>query len=428
MKIFCIPILLVALGLPAAAEVVYLKRSELGAFALGQQIGKGIADATAQIVDARAFSAYRQEGYARLDALRKELAACGSCTDRERLNREVKELQAAQLREDRIMCGTWQALDFNNPSAAAIKKVTGYEEVCNRFNQEAGIVAAEQKNRQNKEEFVRRIKAGDLSAYVWMGRRTFVSNRHLPFVDRANLACPYYAEGARRGVDTAAIFFAQECFGAGEAERREGFEMLKSCATNSANCISELAPYYETTRRTNASWPVAADDREALGLYQQALSLHQKALDQRPNDAQAAGAVNDTAAKIEAVKARLEGRPAASGASVPKSAPAAVGGAASDSAVSAAAGSSSNLVSPGGAGHIGHAKSRDSAAAPSPQPYVSRADFAEASRARVDPRERRCESLLRAVERNQAAAAANPDRYASRLATAQQQYQRVCGG
>lgn len=384
MKILGVMIVLVSLSLPATAEVVYLKRSELGAFALGQQIGTGIANATAQIADARAFTAYRQAGYARLDALRKELAACGGCADRERLAGEVKALQAVQLREDRIMCGTWEALGFNNPSAAAVKKLTGYEEVCNRFNQEAGIVAAEQKNRQNKEEFARRIKAGDLSSYVWMGRRTFVSNRHLPYEDQANLACPYYAEGARRGVDTAAIFFAQECFGAGEAERREGFEMLKSCAPKSANCAAELALYYETTRRTSASWPVAADDREALRLYEQALGSQEK-------DAA-------LAAKVEAVRARLEGRAAVPEAPAP-----------------ALASATPEAPAPLGA-------------APAPRQYQARAEPARALRERIDPRQRRCESLLRAVESNQAAAAANPGRYTSRLATAQTQYQQACGG
>ncbi len=411
MKILGVMIALAGLTLPVMAEVVYLKRSELGAFALGQQIGSGIADVTAQIADARAFTAYRQAGYARLDALRKELAACGGCADRERLTREVKELQAVQMREDRIMCGTWQALGFNNPGAAAIKKLTGYEEVCNRFDQEAGIVAAEQKNRQNKEEFARRVKAGDLSAYVWMGRRTFVSNRHLPYEDQANLACPYYAEGARRGVDTAAIFFAQECFGAGEAERREGFEMLKSCAPKSANCATELAPYYETTRRTNVSWPVAADDREALRLYEQALGSPDK------------GAA--FTAKVEAVKARLEGRAAVPTTSAPTGTAPATEGGQSGGGVSAAPAMSSNAGPPSVAGRTRNTRSPDSATAPPPQPHGARA---EVSRERIDPRQRRCENLLRAVERNQAAAAANPSRYTSRLATSQEQYQRACSG
>lgn len=416
-------VVLLGLSLTSAAEIVYLKRSQLGAFVLGQQIGEGVA----QIANARAFTAYRLAGYAQLDALKKELASCGNCAHRERLNAEIKALQAAQLREDRIMCGTWESLGFANPSAEGIKKLTGYVDVCNRFNQEAGIIEAERKNRQNKEEFARRIKEGDLSAYVWMGRRTFVVNRQLSYEDQANLACPYYAEGARRGVDIAAIFFAQECFGAGEAERREGFEMLKSCAAGSARCAGELAPYYESTRRSNVWWPVPADDREALTLYEQALLGHQKNLAKQPGDAQAARSVTELQAKVTETKARLDGH-AASGVApaVPANVAPVTDGAQSGGATSdATTEMPDSNVSPGAAGS-GRAAMRPSQQEQPRRPVSSRPEIAAAQRERIDPMQRRCEILLLAVQRNQALATADARRYGSRLATAQEQYQRAC--
>lgn len=391
------------LGWSAAAEVVYLKRSELTAFALGQQAGQ----AAAQVANVRSFSAHRQAGYARLDELRRELAACGGCSRRDGLMAEISEVQAAQLREDRIMCGTWNSLGFSDPSIDAVKKLTGYGAVCDRFNQEAGIVEAERKNKQNKVEFAQRVKAGDLSAYVWMGRRTFTTNRHLSYDDQAALACPYYAEGARRGVDMAAIFFAQECFGAGAAERSEGYEMLKGCAPKSAACANEQAQYHETTRRTNVSWPVAADDREALRIYEQALRRAESDLRERPGDQQLLRAAALSRDKINEVRARIDG-----GTQAPAAPAAAPLGTPAPTAVGEGA---------------GVADRADTSVQPS-TPSAPPAGVARAPRERVDPMQRRCENLLRAVERNQAAAVTDPARYASRLASAQAQYQRACGG
>lgn len=387
-------VLLLPLSLPAVAtDYVYIKRSELTAFALGQQAG----EAAGQVMNVRQFSAHRQTGYAQLDALRAELAACGSCAKRGQLEVEIKELQTSMLREDRVLCGTFLALGDADPSISAVMKLTGYQQVCDRFNQEATIVEAEWKNKRNKEEFLQRVQTGDVTAYGYMGQRTMTTNRHLPFAEQMNLACPYWFEGARKGDGFSIESVAQLCLmnAPDEAERRDAFDWLRACSRRDHRCARALAGYYETTRHPAPAWPIAADDREALRLYETALQLGSQA----PRNEQNARALAADTAAIERVRQRLAG-----GAAALPAPPV-------DGVKSGVAGTVPPVAAP-------------PVTQPVRPPVVNEP---RSPVARVDPNARRCEILRRAYERNAEAAVRDPVKYASRAATAQAQYQRACG-
>lgn len=398
--------LVVALSsLTAGAEVVYLKRSELTAYAMGQQVG----NAAAQVANARQFSAYRQGSYAALDALRARLAACGSCAERDRLAAEIKELQSALLREDRILCGTINSLGFSDPAVGAAMKLSGHAQVCESFNKEAQIVEAERNNRQNKEEYARRVKAGDLDVYVWMGRRTMVADRRLPLMDRINLACPYFYAGSRKGVALATTMYAQECLMATsstKADIQDAFDELRACSARQKHmCTETLASYHETTRRSDAPWPAKADDREALRLYEEAA-----------RQGQGAGAppalVESMRASAEKVRARLSGP-----APIASTQPAVTTTSAQAPEAPAAPQSPQPAPAPVAVlpdpGTITRSPPIQPGVRPEPRP-------------RRDPSQRRCESLQRSVERALEGAARYPERWASRVAAAQAAYEREC--
>lgn len=375
-----------ALGQPARAEVVYLKRSELTAFALGQQAGTAVGE----VLGARQYTAHRQGSYAALDALRAQQISCGNCADRDRLATEVNERQAALLREDRILCGAINSLGFGDAAVDAAMKLTGHARLCEAFSKEAGIAEAERKNRENKEEFARRVKAGDLDAYIWMGRRTMVADRSLPIADRINLACPYFYAGSRKGIAAATVMFAEECLFAtlAEVDMQDAFDELRACSTREKGmCTSTLASYYETTRRSDAPWPVKADDREALRLYEELVRHYEKT-------GAAAQRIEATRQRAAVVRARL---------SVPAS-PATT------------------------------APQQD---VPATAPALPQAKAHEAEGSRVQPDEqvrqsrrdrtaRRCEALQRAVERALEGAGRDPRRYEPRVAAARANHEREC--
>jgi hypothetical protein len=388
----------------ATADVVYLKRSELTAFALGQQIG----NAAAQVAGTRQFSAYRQGNYAALDALRARLAACGNCADRDRLAADIKELQSALLREDRILCGTINSMGFSDPAVDAVARLSGIAKVCDAFNKEAQIVEAERNNRQNKEEFARRVRAGDLDAYVWMGRRTMVADRSLPLMDRINLACPYFYAGSRKGVAAATVTFAEECLFASSSsvDMKDAFDELRACAARQKHmCTLTLAGYYETTRRKDAPWPNPADDREALRLYEEAV-----------REGEAGGSpprvIDTTRASAAKVRARLEGPAIGANGSASQGA----------SGVQSAPSVQAPLTPALPASPAANGSDTGVAAVPSP----ARPAVRDEPRLRQDAKQRRCATLLRSLERAQEMAALHPDRRMSRLNAAQTAYDREC--
>lgn len=129
MKLRLAAFMLVASQLQAADEqTVYLNRSDLFAFTIGQQTGQAIS----QAVKIRRYAAHRQAAYAQLEALRAKLSRCGGCAERDLLAREIKALQDQLLREDGMMYGTFDALADSNPAVNAVKKLVGYGEVCER--------------------------------------------------------------------------------------------------------------------------------------------------------------------------------------------------------------------------------------------------------------------------------------------------------
>lgn len=406
---------LAALG--AHAEIVMLKRSELTAFALGQQAGA----ATGQVMNARELAAHRLGGYAALEALRAEQAKCGNCAQRDKLASDIKELQMALLREDRIFCGTINAMGFGDPGLDAAMKLTGHDKVCQAFNKEAQIVEAAAKDKRNKEEFASRVKAGDMSAYSAMGRKTMTTYSHVPIEEQMNLACPYYALGMLRGDDMSTVLFSQECalFSMAEVDRKDAFDRLRACADKGKHlCASSLAEYYESTRRSDMKWPVKADDHAALQLYEQVIKHWTKQSQERPNDANVSRALNVANRAADRVRARLGQAVAAPAATQSSPTP---GSAAKDDAgpnhsPTAAVNTSGKYPA---APAIGMSKPGSDVTIPrtrGPEPGHEAQARASASR---------CESLRKYAERRATAAEKSPA-LAGRAKQAQTRYETAC--
>lgn len=295
-----------------AQDVVYLKRSEVLPFMMGQQVGT----LTGQVLDARQYTAQRQAAYLKLEALRQELAKCGNCAQRDRLAAQVKDLREANFREDGKLCGTFDALSDFNPAVGAMKKLMGYSEVCERYEREAAIGIENAKHARNRADFASRLKAGDMTAYASMGRRVMTTFSNLPLEQRLDMACPYWAEGSRKGDRLSTAFFGDECLGrpatanAGNntnatSSDREGYERLKACAASDHLCAASLAVYYETTRRKDRTWPVEANDREALRLWESVVAHWEKRHALAPTDSNVAYSLKSAQNKASLVRDRL---------------------------------------------------------------------------------------------------------------------------
>lgn len=305
-RYWCFLFLVFTFSSVSGQEVIYLKRSEVLPFVMGQQIGT----LGGQILDARQYAAGRQAGYRQLEIRRQQLSQCANCPQRAQLETEVKELRALLFRQDGMLCGTFDALSDSNPAVDAMKGLMGFSEVCNLYNKEAQIFAADERNRRNKEEFSARIKRGDLSAYSFMGRRSFTTYSHLSTDMQLDIACPYFMEGLRKG-DPGSTSEVGVCGGTSmmtDADKKQQVARLQSCKQAAHLCAYDLAVMYETTRRKDRTWAVETDDREALRFYEQVLSYYEQRAMKYPGDSSYAGAVRQAKHDVERVKARLESR------------------------------------------------------------------------------------------------------------------------
>lgn len=188
-------LLLLVCSQALAQDVVYLRRDQVLPYLMGQQIG----NAANQVLDARTYTAERQTAYVKLESLRNELEKCGNCAERATLESQVKTLRSNLFREDGKLCGAIDSAAFSNPAVAPVTKLMGFEAMCAQYNKEADVVTHDTKLTHYKAEFDRRVKAGDIVAYGTMGRNMMSSSQHLPFEKQADLACPYWAEGMRKG-------------------------------------------------------------------------------------------------------------------------------------------------------------------------------------------------------------------------------------
>lgn len=400
-------LMLASLSAPAQ-EVVYLKQSEMFAFVMGQQTGQAIG----QAADIRQQTAQRQGNYARLDALRKELAACGNCADRTRLQATVNELQTKLVREDRTMCGAWDAIGGTDPAAMAMKKLLGYGEVCDRYAKESAIAGSEGRHKANKEAYAKATRANQLEAYGTMYQDTMSAYSHLPFAERQQIACPYLFAGAKKGEPMSTAQLASECLLTSpvEGDRKDAFDMLKSCAEHQhPYCTSTLAGYYESTRRKDYVWPVKADDQEALRLYEELARGSEKAL------ASAKGRVSREAAEerlaeyrqsAERVRARLYPGTVLAAASAPMTA-----ASRQEAMLQRVRASAQQAV---------RSTQAKQAAAQAEARTDARADV------RADARQRRCDAMQRSVDRARDAAEKDPVRHEKRVAATQAVYDKNC--
>ena len=89
-----------------------------------------------------------------------------------------------------MLCGAFDAMAESNPAVAAMKKLMGFAEVCDRYFKESAISVADAKHARDKQELALKIKAGDMTAYGMMGRKVMTTFRHLPLEKRLDMACP----------------------------------------------------------------------------------------------------------------------------------------------------------------------------------------------------------------------------------------------
>ncbi|MDM0117267.1 hypothetical protein QTI66_34675 [Variovorax sp. J22R133] len=297
-------VLLLSIASAHAQDVIYLKRSEVFGFVMGQQIGT----AAGQVLEARQYAAQRQAGYQKLDALRKDLAQCGNCAQRDALAKQVQELRDGLLRQDGMLCGAFDALADGNPAVPAMKKVMGFDPVCNRYFSESSIMIADERHKRNKEEFAARVKAGDMAAYSSMGRKVMTTFRNLSVEQRLDMACPYWAEGARKNDRMSITFLTDECQSGSTnsgMSRKEAASRLQTCSANDHLCAQSLAVTYETTRRKDRTWAVEADDREALRLYEQVVAHYESEHAKWPKDSTIAAKLDSSRKDASRVRQRL---------------------------------------------------------------------------------------------------------------------------
>lgn len=269
---------------PAIAEVVYVHRSELFGYMMGEQAGKAIQG----IMDMQAFNAGYQAGYAELERMREELVACGDCAKRAQLIRSIGDLQAYLIKENELFCTGVDAvrgLTADNPAALdTVNRLTGTTDVCESYKREVEINQLKISIKNAREQLDRRVKAGDMRAYSEMGewiRTEFEKSRAMSGEDRRYFSCFYFMTGARKGDVSSLVSLPGKCW-LDEDEYREVSKMLVQCVQTQERehrCAHELenvANAYSSARRDHMPYPMAADDRESLRLRQAALAYWER--------------------------------------------------------------------------------------------------------------------------------------------------------
>lgn len=282
---------------PVHADVVYVPRSELGAYMVGKQLGEGIAKITQGVVDLRSYTGNYLAGYAALEGWRKELKACASCADRARLLASIEEMQAFLIQENRADCAGMEAARSlsigNTASVDTIGRITGMSEMCERYQRELEIKEMKVLMKTARENFDRKVKAGDTSAYSEMGNwihKKFEDSRAMSGEDRRYFSCSYFLAGARQGDVGSLVSLPHLCWLTKE-EYREVAQLLIACTQTGKNddrCadgLDSVAQAYSTSRPASRPYPMQADDHEALRIREAALRYWERRAAATPRDA-----------------------------------------------------------------------------------------------------------------------------------------------
>ncbi|MDM0114323.1 hypothetical protein QTI66_19370 [Variovorax sp. J22R133] len=261
--------LLLWTALSAQSEIVFVKKSELWAFELNQQLSKNIDDINRHAEDHVRYMRWREE---QGRSLRQQIQACGNCADRDRLVAALNDLEASNRRHDQLLCGTIEAQKSFSPAMAPIEKLMGLESFC------AKVIADRDaaQERQEAEQIIARMKAGDANAYGEWGMKLMYGKTGLPTEVGRNDACPLFYQGARQGDVVSTRELARHCLGSSTSamDRRMGLELLQACAARGEpECLYQLgalySPSYDAQSRPP---PLVANPDEALRLLDQAAS------------------------------------------------------------------------------------------------------------------------------------------------------------
>lgn len=174
-----------------AAEDPFFDQPRSMGEVLGAEIGKGVE----AYQDFNQYLQVRQAEYQRLDALKQQAVVCGKCPDSGRLKAKANQLEKQLTAADRNLCAAFDAQERFNPAVKAMKDMLGVTPICDKLEARS----ADADFRAKHDEFLRKVKAGDLAAYGMMGQHAMNATRGLPMEKRLNLACPYWDEGAKKG-------------------------------------------------------------------------------------------------------------------------------------------------------------------------------------------------------------------------------------
>ncbi len=254
--------------LSAYAEVVYLKRSDLWAHELGKTVGEGVG----HYGKWNGHMATREADHAKLEALKKKIAACDSkCPDRERLVNEANELETRLKRFDDMLCGTFSAMkQFSTPERdAAIMKLLRLESICSHLAQKSNAAL----DREFFAQQQKRIAAGDLNGYAEMGRH-HIDDHDRPWLERNHAGCALLYRGAVLGNPDSTWALTYYCMHAQTSteDERKGFvSLLKACSDRGANiCTSYLGSLHDAVENKAKNAPFPVNENEALRLWDQA--------------------------------------------------------------------------------------------------------------------------------------------------------------
>ncbi|WP_088287515.1 hypothetical protein [Ideonella sp. A 288] len=258
-------------GLPAvAAEVVYIKRSELWAHDFGQQLGQGVG----QYAEWNGHVSRRDADQVRLGELKKAIAACNNqCADRQRLVTEADELDARLKQFDNMLCGTFRALkQLSTPARdAAIMKAFRIGHICPDLADKDNATL----DREFFEKQRKRIAAGDLNAYADMGMR-HLDDRDRTWLERSQAGCALLYRGAVLGNARSTRALAYYCMNAEtstEDERKAFVALLRACSDRGENtCTGYLGALYHPVENRARNAPFPVDEKEALRLWDLAAS------------------------------------------------------------------------------------------------------------------------------------------------------------
>lgn len=251
--------------LSANAEVVYIKRSELWAHELGKSVRQGVESYN----DWNGYMGARDADYTKLEELKRKVASCNQCPDRDRLVTQANELEARLTQFDDMLCGTFDAMKQFSTAArdTAIKKLLRIDSVCEKVTKRK----YEAMDREYFEKQYKRIAAGDLDGYAEVGMR-HIMDRDRAWIERNSAGCPWLYRGAQLGNARSTTDLAFNCMFyevSTEQERKQIAALLKACSDRGENsCTQFLAEMYSETFNKTSHAPFPPNNEEALRLWE----------------------------------------------------------------------------------------------------------------------------------------------------------------